>query len=206
MMIIKRTLAVLILVTVLSACNNSEAAGPAPTTPQAASGVQVTATQAPTTAPAGTTEAPPSVETVTPEGTLEQATTQPDVAAVNPKLNLNEATGEDFQAAIPNLGSRMVREFMEYRPYVSIQQFRREIGKYVDQSQVAGYEQYVYVPVNVNEADAETLGQLPGVDETVAAELITARPYESNEAFLAKLGQYVSAAELAAAQVYLVSP
>ena len=71
----------------------------------------------------------------------------------------------------------MVREFLEYRPYVSIQQFRQEIGKYVDEAQVAAYEQYVYVPVNVDEADAKTLQQLPGVDEAVAAELIAARPY-----------------------------
>lgn len=37
----------------------------------------------------------------------------------------------------------MVRKFEEYRPYVSIQQFRREIGKYVDEAMVAAYEQYV---------------------------------------------------------------
>jgi len=59
-------------------------------------------------------------------------------------------------------GNRMVREFLEYRPYISIQQFRREIGKYVEEAQVAEYEQYVYVPVNVNESDAATLQQLPG--------------------------------------------
>jgi len=120
-------------------------------------------------------------------------------------LNLNEATGEGFQAAIPNFGERMGREFLEYRPYVSIQQFRQEIGKYVDEAQVAAYEQYVYVPVNVDEADAETFQQIPGVDEAVAAELIAARPYGSNETFLAKLAEYVSDAELAVAGSYLVS-
>ena len=46
------------------------------------------------------------------------------------KLNLNTATREQF-LTIPGVGDRMVREFEEYRPYASIQQFRREIGKYV---------------------------------------------------------------------------
>jgi radical SAM superfamily enzyme with C-terminal helix-hairpin-helix motif len=99
----------------------------------------------------------------------------------------------------------MTHEFLEYRPYVSIQQFRQEIGKYVDEAQVAEYEQYVYVPVDVNGADAETLQQIPSVDETVAAELVAARPYESNEAFLAKLAEVAPRADLAAAEGYLVS-
>jgi len=85
----------------------------------------------------------------------------------------------------------MVREFMEYRPYVSVQQFRREIGKYVSAEQVAEYEKYVFVPVDVNASDAETLKQLPDVDDTIAAELIAARPYNSNDSFVAKLATYV---------------
>ena len=121
----------------------------------------------------------------------------------NAKLNLNEATAEELQAKIPDFGNRMVREFEEYRPYVSIQQFRREIGKYVDDAQVATYEQYVYVPIKVNESDAETLKQLPGVDDAIAAALIAARPYDSSDAFLAKLAESASAEELASAAAYL---
>ncbi|MCB0163673.1 MAG: hypothetical protein KDI79_05575 [Anaerolineae bacterium] len=124
---------------------------------------------------------------------------------VNTKLNLNQATGDDYLAAIPNFSNRMVREFLEYRPYISIQQFRREIGKYVDEAQVAEYEQYVYVPVDVDESDAATLQQIPGVDETIANELMAARPYGSNEAFLTKLAEYLPAPEVAAAGGYLVS-
>ena len=37
----------------------------------------------------------------------------------------------------------MAREFDEYRPYTDMDQFRREIGKYVDEDEVARYEQYV---------------------------------------------------------------
>ncbi|MCB0079846.1 MAG: helix-hairpin-helix domain-containing protein, partial [Caldilineaceae bacterium] len=86
---------------------------------------------------------------------------------------------------------------------ISIQQFRREIGKYVDDAQVADYEQYVYVPVDVNESDAETLKQLPGVDDAIAEELMAARPYDSNDAFLAKLAELVSPEDAAAASGYL---
>jgi DNA uptake protein ComE-like DNA-binding protein len=132
----------------------------------------------------------------------EPATTPAAPAA--PKLNLNTATREQL-LTVPNVGDRMVREFLEYRPYRSIQQFRREIGKYVSQDQVAAYEQYVYVPVDPNQADAETLQQLPGVDAGVASQLVAARPYSSAEAFLAALGQRVSNEQAAAARAYLAT-
>ena len=53
------------------------------------------------------------------------------------KLNLNTVTGDELLGTIPGFGNRMVREFQEYRPYISIQQFRQEIGKYVDAKEVA---------------------------------------------------------------------
>jgi hypothetical protein len=37
----------------------------------------------------------------------------------------------------------MLHEFKEYRPYKSIEQFRREIGKYVDKTELARLERYV---------------------------------------------------------------
>lgn len=104
---------------------------------------------------------------------------------------------------IPNMGERMVHEFEEYRPYVSIQQFRREIGKYVDEGQVAEYEQYVFVPIDPNESDRETLMQVPGLDASEADGLIAARPFESDEAFLEALSGYVSQSELETAEGYL---
>src|SRR5215510_881236 len=82
------------------------------------------------------------------------------------KLNLNTVTGDELLATIPGFPNRMVREFQEYRPYVSIQQFRREIGKYVGDSQVAEYENYVFVPISINDSDSETLRQIPGLDVT----------------------------------------
>jgi DNA uptake protein ComE-like DNA-binding protein len=57
-------------------------------------------------------------------------------------LKLNSASDADIQL-IPGVGRRMAHEFEEYRPYSSMEQFRREIGKYVDEEEVARYEQYV---------------------------------------------------------------
>ena len=57
-------------------------------------------------------------------------------------LKLNSASDDDIQL-IPGVGSRMAHEFEEYRPYTSMDQFRREIGKYVDEDEVARYEMYV---------------------------------------------------------------
>jgi protocatechuate 3,4-dioxygenase beta subunit/DNA uptake protein ComE-like DNA-binding protein len=136
--------------------------------------------------------------------TSEQDITTADQSIEFTLFNLNTATADDYMT-IPNFSSRMVREFFEYRPYISIQQFRREIGKYVDDSVVAAYEEYVYVPVNVDESDAETLKQLPGVDDDIAAALIAGRPYGSNDAFLEALSGHVSTADLAAASNYLAS-
>jgi hypothetical protein len=40
----------------------------------------------------------------------------------------------------------MLKEFKEYRPYTALAQFHREIGKYVDTTELARLEQYVFVP------------------------------------------------------------
>lgn len=117
-------------------------------------------------------------------------------------FNLNTASGDQFQT-IPGVGDRMVDEFNEYRPYTTIEQFRQEIGKYVDDSQVAAYEAYVFVPVDPNQADAATLEQLPGVDEDKANALIAARPFADVAAFLTALGQQVSSEQAAAANAFL---
>ena len=119
------------------------------------------------------------------------------------KLNLNTASGNDFLAQIPGLGNKMVHEFEEYRPYKSVQQFRREMGKYVPAEKIAEYEKYVYVPIAENDSDAATLQQIPGLDATEAEALVAGRPYASREAFLTKLAGKVSAEELAVAKTYL---
>lgn len=143
-------------------------------------------------------EAAPSTDTMAAD-TAQLA----DVAMM--KINLNTATEADF-ATIPGVGERMVGEFIEYRPYASIQQFRREIGKYVDEAQVAAYEQYVFVPVRPDESDAATLQQLPGIDQSEAEALVAGRPYGSSDAFLARLAEFATPDEVAAARQYLETP
>jgi DNA uptake protein ComE-like DNA-binding protein len=107
--------------------------------------------------------------------------------------------------SIPGAGEQMTHEFEEYRPYTTIEQFRAEIGKYVDEDVVAGYERYVYVPIVPNDADEATLQQLPGVDEDKAAALVAGRPYADDAAFLSALAGQVSAEQTGLAVAYLAT-
>lgn len=66
-----------------------------------------------------------------------------DTAKIVP-ININTATDAEI-LAIPGMGPRMLREFKEYRPFTSIEQFRREIGKYVDKNEVARLEKYIVI-------------------------------------------------------------
>lgn len=134
------------------------------------------------------------------------ATTQVSTNAPAAKLNINTASDVDFLRAIPDLGSRMVHEFEEYRPYKSIRQFRAEIGKYVDQHKVAEYEKYIFVPIDENQSDAATLQQIPGLEANEAQQLVAGRPYASRDAFLTKLAESVSAGDLEIAKTYLIQP
>ncbi|MDX1314395.1 MAG: helix-hairpin-helix domain-containing protein [Eudoraea sp.] len=111
-------------------------------------------------------------------------------------FNLNTTAEADFKM-IPGVGDRMAHEFEEYRPYNSIQQFRREIGKYVDEEEVARYENYVFVPVELNTASEEDIKALPGVGNRMAHEFEEYRPYSSMEQFRKEIGKYVDDKELA---------
>ena len=59
-------------------------------------------------------------------------------------LDLNSASQQEI-LLIPGVGDRMAHEFEEYRPYDGIERFRREIGKYVDATEVARLERYVAI-------------------------------------------------------------
>lgn len=147
-------------------------------------------------------------QTNTSNANMSSGATTPSSTSSAPKtkLNINTASEAELLQTIPGFGNRMVHEFEEYRPYKSIQQFRKEIGKYVDQNQVAEYEKYIFVPIDENQSDAATLQQIPGLDANEAQELIAGRPYASRDAFLAKLGEKVSADDLALAKTYLAQP
>jgi len=75
---------------------------------------------------------------------LDETTREEVYRALFLPLDLNEASDEEI-LLIPGVGDRMAHEFDEYRPYDGIQRFRREIGKYVDEAEVARLERYVEI-------------------------------------------------------------
>ena len=117
-------------------------------------------------------------------------------------INLNTATREEIML-IPGMGNRMVREFLEYRPYTAITQFRKEIGKYVDEKEVARLEQYVFVPINVNSASDETLLSIPGLTPQWLRALKDRRPYKNVQEFRAELAKNMNAKELGRIERYI---
>ena len=110
-------------------------------------------------------------------------------------LNLNTANESDFQM-IPGVGKKMAHEFVEYRPYSSIEEFKREIGKYVDDSEVIRYLNYVFVPVELNTSRESDIKNLPGVGDKMAHEFIEYRPYKNINHFRREIGKYVDKKEL----------
>lgn len=120
-----------------------------------------------------------------------------------PTVNLNTASKEQIKAGVPGIGDKMIHEFEEYRPYVSISQFRKEMGKYVDAPTIAQYERHVFVPVDPNACDAETLAQIPGVTLAEAEAMIAQRPFADRDAFLNALVEAVAEAEYAGAKAML---
>ena len=110
-------------------------------------------------------------------------------------LNLNTTTEADFMI-IPGVGKRMAHEFDEYRPYTSVKQFKREIGKYVDKNEVERYLNYVFVPVELNTASDEDIKALPGVGNKMAHEFEEYRPYTNLKQFRKEIGKYVDDKEL----------
>ena len=57
-------------------------------------------------------------------------------------IDLNKASREEIML-IPGMTRRMAHEFEEYRPYASLAQFDKEIGKYVDAAEVSRLRSYV---------------------------------------------------------------
>ncbi len=117
-------------------------------------------------------------------------------------INLNAASKEEM-LLIPGLGNRMVHEFEEYRPYKSLAQFRKEIGKYVNEAEVARLEQYVFLPLNLNTASDEDLSGIPGLGRRMLREFKEYRPYGNIESFRREIGKYVSEKEVARLERYI---
>ena len=118
------------------------------------------------------------------------------------QLNLNSASEEEI-LLIPGLGKRMLHEFQEYRPYKTIAQFRKEIGKYVDQKEVARLEQYVFVPIPLNSASDDDILTIPGLGKRMLREFKEYRPYKNMEQFRKEIGKYVDKKEVARLEKYV---
>jgi DNA uptake protein ComE-like DNA-binding protein len=117
-------------------------------------------------------------------------------------INLNTASREEI-LLIPGVTDRLAHEFEEYRPYTSLEQFRREIGKYVPAAEVARLEQYVFVPMSLNRASREAFLTIPGMNARMAHEFEEYRPYTSLEQFRREIGKYVDAKEVARLERYV---
>jgi DNA uptake protein ComE-like DNA-binding protein len=118
------------------------------------------------------------------------------------QINLNTASDAEIQL-IPGLGPRMLHEFKEYRPYKALAQFRREIGKYVDEKELARLEQYVFVPVNLNTASDADILSIPGMGQRMLGEFKEYRPYKAIAQFRREIGKYVDDKEVARLERYV---
>jgi len=90
-----------------------------------------------------------------------------------------------------------------YRPYKTLAQFRKEIGKYVDQKELARLEQYVFVPINLNTASEEDILSIPGMGKRMLREFKEYRPYKNIEQFRKEIGKYVDKKEVARLERYV---
>jgi hypothetical protein len=119
-------------------------------------------------------------------------------------VNLNLSPREEIML-IPRAGRRMAREFDEYKPYDGgYVQFRREIGKYVNEQEVAHLEQYTFIPIDINKAPDSVLMTIPGLGPRMLGEFKEYRPYPNAEKFRREIGKYVSEKEVARLERYLV--
>ncbi len=119
--------------------------------------------------------------------------------ALYPKLflpiNLNNTTDAEI-LLVPGVGARMLREFKEYHPYASLAVWRKEISKYVDATELARLEQYVFVPVELNTATDEDILSIPGAGRRMVREFKEYRPWKNEAQFQKEIGKYVPAGEV----------
>jgi len=118
------------------------------------------------------------------------------------QINLNTATEEEI-LMIPGTGKRMLREFLEYRPYKTLAQFHKEIGKYVNDKELARLEQYVFVPIHLNTGSDEDILSIPGTGKRMLREFKEYRPYTNIEQFRKEIGKYVDKKEVARLERYV---
>ena len=111
-------------------------------------------------------------------------------------VNLNTATAAEV-LLIPRIARRMAREFEEYRPWVSMAQFDKEIGKYVDATEVGRLRQYVFIPLDLNTATDDAFKTIPNLPGNMLREFKEYRPWKTKAQFEKEIGKYVGPQETA---------
>ena len=133
---------------------------------------------------------------------LDRAQREEVYARMFRQIDLNGASEAEIKV-IPGMTSHMAHEFEEYRPYTSLDQFRREIGKYVDEDEVARLERHVFIPMHLNTASEADFKTIPGMTDHMVHEFEEYRPYTSMEQFRREIGKYVDEAEVARLESYV---
>ena len=126
--------------------------------------------------------------------TPEQLTSLYEKAFVH--INLNTGTGPEIML-IPRVAKRMVREFEEYRPWVAMAQFDKEIGKYVDATEVSRLKQYVFIPLDLNTATDDQFKTIPNLGGNMLREFKEYRPWKTKAQFDKEIGKDVGDKETA---------
>ena len=118
-------------------------------------------------------------------------------------VNLNTGTRDEI-VLIPGAGTRMAREFAEYRPWKKWTQFDKEIGKYVGQQETDRLKQYVFIPINLNRATDADILSIPGAGARMVKEFKEYRPWKVKAQFDKEIGKYVGPKETARLWRYVV--
>jgi DNA uptake protein ComE-like DNA-binding protein len=124
--------------------------------------------------------------------TQEQITPLYEKAFVH--INLNTGTGPEV-LLIPRVAKRMTHEFEEYRPWLAMAQFDKEIGKYVDATEVNRLKQYVFIPLDLNTATDEQFKTIPNLPGNMLREFKEYRPWKTKAQFDKEIGKYVGPQE-----------
>lgn len=112
-------------------------------------------------------------------------------------VDLNRGSDAEF-LLIPGAGTRMLREFKEYRPWTSFEQFQREIGKYFrsNPGEVTRLEQYVFIPIDLNTATDSLMATFAPIGVGTRRwirEFKEYRSWSSEEQFRREIGKYLRA-------------
>lgn len=110
-------------------------------------------------------------------------------------VDLNRGTDAEI-LLIPGAGQRMLREFKEYRPWTSYEQFHREIGKYFrsNPAEVSRLEQYTFIAIELNtfaDSTLMTFAEIGVGTRRWIREFKEYRPWTSQAQFEREIGKYV---------------